>query len=85
MATLPAVQNASELENHLLNALRQRAIATGFTFLSTLIEARLHETGPAWLRTAAVLGRIDNYLRSGSSFAYLQAPLEVPPEPEPSA
>jgi hypothetical protein len=85
MATLPAVQNAAEIENHLLDALRQRALAAGFAFLSTLIEDRLRETGPAWLRKAAVLERIDNYLRSGYSFAYLQVPLQPPSEPEPTA
>jgi hypothetical protein len=85
MATLPAVQNAAEIENHLLDALRQRAIAAGFAFLSTLIEDRLRETGPAWLRKAAVLERIDNYLRSGCCFAYLQVPLQPPSEPEPTA
>jgi 4-aminobutyrate aminotransferase-like enzyme len=76
MATLPTVQNSAELENYLLDALRDRAIAAGFTFLSTLIEDRLRETGPEWLRNAAVLSRIDNYLRSGVRFAYLQAALQ---------
>jgi 4-aminobutyrate aminotransferase-like enzyme len=85
MATLPAVQNAAAVENHLLDALRQRAIVAGFTFLSTLIEERLRETGPAWLRNAAVLERIDNYLRSGTPFAYLQVALEPPSESEPAA
>jgi 4-aminobutyrate aminotransferase-like enzyme len=85
MATLPAVQNSAEIENHLLDALRQRAIVAGFTFLSTLIEERLRETGPAWLRNASVLERIDNYLRSGTSFAYLQVALEPPSESEPAA
>ena len=36
---------------------------------------RVLEIGPAWLRTAAVLERIENYLRSGTAFVYLQAPL----------
>jgi 4-aminobutyrate aminotransferase-like enzyme len=76
MATLPTVQNSAELENYLLEALRGRAIAAGFTFLSTLIEDRLRETGPEWLRNAVVLSRIDNYLRSGVRFAYLQAALQ---------
>jgi 4-aminobutyrate aminotransferase-like enzyme len=76
MATLPTVQNSAELENYLLDALRDRVIAAGFTFLSTLIEDRLRETGPEWLRNAAVLARIDNYLRSGLRFAYLQAALQ---------
>jgi hypothetical protein len=85
MATLPAVQNAAELENHLLDALLPRAIAGGFAFLSTLIEDRLRDTGPAWLRKAAVLERIENYLQSGHSFAYLQVPLQQPSDPEPAA
>jgi hypothetical protein len=76
MATLSTVQNASELENHLLESLRERALATGFEFLSTLIEDRLRETGPAWFRSAVILERIDNYLRSGNTFAYLQAALQ---------
>jgi 4-aminobutyrate aminotransferase-like enzyme len=75
MATLPTVQNSAELENYLLEALHDRAIGAGFTFLSTLIEDRLRETGPEWLRNAVVLARIDNYLRSGFRFAYLQAAL----------
>ena len=76
MATLPTVQNAVELENYLLDSLRERALAAGFEFLSTLIEDDLRETGPAWLRSAAVLDRIDNYLRSGIRFAYLQVALQ---------
>jgi L-lysine 6-transaminase len=75
LATLPTVQNANELENYLLDALRERARAAGFEYLSTLVEERLHETGPEWLRSAAILERIDNYLRSGLRFAYLQAAL----------
>src|SRR6266851_5146197 len=70
LATLPTVQNANELENYLLDALRERARAAGFEYLSTLVEERLHETGPEWLRSAAILERIDNYLRSGLRFAY---------------
>jgi L-lysine 6-transaminase len=83
MATLPTVQNQVDLENHLLELLRERARAAGFEFLSTLIEARLLETGPSWLRSATLLERIDNYLRSGTSFVYLQAPLSPPGQPEP--
>jgi hypothetical protein len=75
MATLPTVQNAGEIENHLLEALRERVIASGFAFLSTLIEQRLRVTGPPWFRDAAVLEEIDNYLRSGTRFAYLQVAL----------
>ena len=75
MATLPTVQNAAALESLLLDALRERAAAAGFEFLSTLIEERLLATGPPWLATAAVLERVDNYLRSGIAFVYLQAAL----------
>jgi L-lysine 6-transaminase len=77
MATLPSVQNAVALENHLLDALRERAIAAGFEFVSTLIEQRFRETGPGWFRNAVVLEEIDNYLRSGTRFAYLQAALAL--------
>lgn len=75
MATLPVVQNNRELENYLLETIRARAIAAGFQYLSTLIEEQLLQTGPAWLRHATVLERIDNYLGSGSSFAYFQLAL----------
>jgi L-lysine 6-transaminase len=75
MATLPTVQNAAALENLLLDALRERAAAEGFAYFSTLIEERLLTTGPPWLTGAAVLERIDNYLRSGITFVYLQSPL----------
>jgi 4-aminobutyrate aminotransferase-like enzyme len=77
MATVPTVQNAAEVENHLLNALRDRAIAAGFEYLSTLIEDRILESGPEWLRGAAVLNRVENYLRSGVRFVYLQCALRA--------
>ena len=76
MAALPAVQNAPEIENVLLDALREKVLAAGFEFFSTLIEERLAETGPPWLRDAIVIDRIENYLGSGSPFAYLQAALK---------
>jgi hypothetical protein len=82
MAMLPTVENAADLENHLLDALRDRAIAAGFEFFSTLIEERLLETGPEWLRQANVISRVDNYLRSGIRFAYLQAALQRTPQPQ---
>jgi aminotransferase class III len=86
MATLPTVQNAVEIENTLLEALRERAIAAGFEYLSTLIEDRLRETGPTWFRNAVVLEQIDNYLRGGQRFAYLQMALQPPAtEPAPPA
>jgi len=75
LATLPTVQNYAELENCVLDGIRERAIAAGFEYLSTLIEERFRETGPAWIRDAAVVQRIDNYLRSGLTFEYLQVPL----------
>ena len=40
-----------------------------------MIEERVRDTGPAWLAGAAVLERVENYLRSGIVFAYLQAEL----------
>jgi len=83
MAVLPTVQNTVDLENYLLESLRTRALAAGFEYLSTLIEDRLRETGPAWFQRAVVLERIDNYLRSGSDFAYLQVALQ--PEAEPAS
>jgi hypothetical protein len=76
-ATLPTVQNSVEIENCLLESLRERVLAAGFEFLSTLIEDRLLETGPAWLRDAAILERIDNYLGSGSGFVYLEVALKT--------
>src|SRR5262249_42057105 len=57
MATLPTVQNDIELENCLLEAVRARAIEAGFGFMSTLIEDRVRQTGPSWLRNAVVLQR----------------------------
>jgi 4-aminobutyrate aminotransferase-like enzyme len=77
MAILPTVQNAVELEHHLLDALRDRLVAAGYLYLSTLIEERMLETGPEWVRRGAVLQQIENYLRSGMSFVYLQVPLRA--------
>jgi 4-aminobutyrate aminotransferase-like enzyme len=77
MAILPTVQNAVELEHHLLDALRDRLVAAGYLYLSTLIEERMLETGPEWVRRGAVLQQIGNYLRSGMSFVYLQVPLRA--------
>jgi len=82
MATMPTVQNDVAVENFLLDALRERLIAVGFEYLSTLIEERLRDTAPEWLRNGAVLERIDNYLRSGMAFAYLQTPLVPTPDLE---
>ncbi|MBI3490882.1 MAG: aminotransferase class III-fold pyridoxal phosphate-dependent enzyme [Acidobacteria bacterium] len=85
LAVLPTVQNAVELENHLLDLVRARATTAGFEYFSTLIEDRLRETGPEWLRAAALLDRFDNYLGSGICFAYLQALLPPVQEPAPAS
>ena len=82
MAILPSVQNDGELTALLLDAVRARATAAGFQFLSTLIEERTRDTGPAWLHDAPVLQRIDNYLGSGIGFAYVHASVAPVPEPE---
>jgi hypothetical protein len=82
LATLPAVRNTVDLENHLLESVRERAVADGFAFLSTLIEDRVRLDGPPWLAGATVLERIENYLRTGIDFVYLQAPItdqQAPP------
>jgi 4-aminobutyrate aminotransferase-like enzyme len=84
MATLPMVQNDIEIENLLLDTLRERLLVAGFEYLSTLIEERVRDTAPSWLRNAVVLERIDNYLRSGVPFAYLQTSLQPAPAPEPA-
>ncbi len=81
MAVDPAVQNATEIEHELLDLLRTRVIAQGYQRLSALVEERFHQDGPAWLRAAEVLKVVDNYLRSGQRFVYLQAAL---PEREPT-
>ena len=85
MATLSTVQNSTDLENFLLDALRDRAIRAGFEFFSTLIEERVVETGPEWIRRATIISRIDNYLRSGLPFVYLQAALQPAPPSQPAA
>ena len=82
IAVLPSVQNTSELENVLLDAVRERTIAPGFEYLSTIIEAHFVETGPEWIRSATPLERLENYLHSGVSFVYLQAGLIGPSPPQ---
>jgi hypothetical protein len=75
MATLPTVQNDGEIENYLLDCLHARVAAAGFEYLSALVEDRLRETGPEWIRGATVLEQVDDYLGSGIRFAYLQVGL----------
>ena len=71
----PSAQNGAELENKLLDCVRERALATGYQYLSTLIDANSLATSAAWLRDGVVLERIENYLGSGTSFLYVQTPL----------
>jgi hypothetical protein len=75
MAVSPQLQNQAEVEGMILDAFRARAEWLGFAAISTLIEARFTETGPEWLRTAAVLETAENYLQSGVRFVYLRAPI----------
>ena len=75
LATQPSVRNAADLERHLLESIRERAVADGFAFLSAMIEDHVRLNGPPWFAGAAVLDRVDNYLRSGIDFVYLQAPI----------
>ena len=53
--------------------------------VDTLIEERIHETGPSWFHEAPIFQTIDNYLRSGIRFVYVQAALVPAPEPSPSS
>jgi hypothetical protein len=81
MSVHPSVQNAEEIEDHLLEHLRARVIAQGYLRLSALLEERFHESGPGWLRSAEVSRVVDNYLRSGQRFVYVQTRLAESPEP----
>jgi hypothetical protein len=73
MAVSPLLRNEAEVEAMVLDLLRERVQKLGFAAISTLIEARLMETGPRWMRDAAVLEVVDDYLQSGIRFVYLQA------------
>jgi L-lysine 6-transaminase len=84
LAILPSVQNEIEIENVLLETIRKRALAAGFEHFSTLIEERIHDTGPEWIREAPVLKVVDNYLRSGIRFVYLHSGLAGSTAPEPA-
>jgi len=79
MATLPSVKNQREVERHLLELVRERAVAQGFEHLSTLIEDDTRAAGPPWMASGRVLKVVDNYLRSGVRFVYLQATISPGP------
>jgi 4-aminobutyrate aminotransferase-like enzyme len=85
MATLPSVQNQAEIENHLLDLVRERARAAGFAYLSALIEERVQAAGPQWMREGAVLQTIEGYLRTGIRFVYVQATVSEGGVPAPRA
>jgi len=82
-ATLPSVQNYAEIEDRVLDLVRVRALAAGFEYVSALIEERVYKNGSAWLRDAQVLQVVDNYLRSGVRFLYVQLVPEKRHEPRP--
>jgi L-lysine 6-transaminase len=71
-AARPSMLNYLDVENRLLDLIRIRVLAAGFEYISALIEERVHQTGPMWLRQAQVIQAVDNYLRSGIRFVYLQ-------------
>lgn len=75
LASLPSVRNHVELENLMIDRIRARAEAAGFAYFSALIEERIHQGGPDWFRSATVHQVVENYLRSGMRFVYVQASL----------
>jgi 4-aminobutyrate aminotransferase-like enzyme len=78
MAVAPLLKNQAEVEGLVLDAFRARAEWLGYTALSTLIEARHLETGPAWLKAATVVETIESYMHSGVRFVYLRSALAAP-------
>jgi 4-aminobutyrate aminotransferase-like enzyme len=79
MAVAPQLKNQAEVEGLALDAFRARSEWLGYAWLSTLIEARYVETGPAWMKAATVTETIDNYMHSGVPFVYLRSSLVAPP------
>jgi hypothetical protein len=73
MATLPSVANEEQIEGVLLDILRDRVRALGFERISALIEEKVVRRAPGWLREASVLRTVEDYLRSGLRFLYVQA------------
>jgi 4-aminobutyrate aminotransferase-like enzyme len=78
MAVSPQLRNQVEVESLVLDAFSARARELGFAGMSSLIEDRVREAGPAWLRGAEVLESVDDYLHSGIRFVYLRALLPTP-------
>jgi hypothetical protein len=78
MAASPQLRNQVEVESLVLDAFSARARELGFAGISSLIEDRVREAGPAWLRGAEVLESVDDYLHSGIRFVYLRALLPTP-------
>ena len=79
MAVWPQLKNQAEVEGLALDSFRARAEWLGFASLSTLIEARVVEGGPAWMKAATVVDTIENYMQSGTRFVYLRSSLVAPP------
>lgn len=79
MALDPRLKNQAEVEQLVLDAFRARAEWAGFVSLSTLIEQRVLDTGPAWMRAATVVDTVENYMQSGVTFAYLRSSLVTAP------
>ena len=79
MAVAPQLKNQAEVEGLALDAFRARAEWLGYAWLSTLIEARYVETGPAWMKAATVVETVENYMHSGVPFVYLRSSLVAPP------
>ncbi len=77
MATLPSVKNQHDVENYLLDQMRERALIQGFHNLSTLIEDTTRAAAPRWLASGSVLKVVDNYLRSGVRFVYVRATISA--------
>ena len=75
VATSPQLRNGTEIEAMVLDALRLRVGRLGYAAISSLIEARLVEEGPPWIRAATVLETVDGYLQTGIRFVYLRVPL----------
>jgi hypothetical protein len=79
MALDPRLKNQAEVEGLVLDAFRARAEWLGYVGLSTLIERRLVESGPAWMKAATVVETVENYMQSGVTFVYLRSSLVTPP------